>query len=228
MSVYSVAEVYHQILYIRQKENGRTSIPWCLCVFAQLVDGVVQCCSNSVMHLCLWMVMHSLDIHAWLAVTGKTDTFSKFTILCQSLEDKPFFNNVWFWQPFRSYHDSRNYLAFVVSSKRGERWQTCMADILHQFFWVEVHLEGMENYILAKVLLSCRFESNMHARSCLCRLQETEWNSYIYFIPIVLKHKLKAFTVTFLINSVIPACSKYLWSKLNIYCSWIATEREGE
>lgn len=91
MSVYSVAEVYHQILYIRQKENGRTSIPWCLCVFAQLVDGVVQCCSNSVMHLCLWMVMHSLDIHAWLAVTGKTDTFSKFTILCQSLEDKPFF-----------------------------------------------------------------------------------------------------------------------------------------
>lgn len=90
-SVCSVAEVYHQILYIRQKENGRTSIPWCLSVFTQLVDAVVQCCSNSVMHLCLWMVMHSLDIHGWLAVIGKICTSSKFTILCQNLEDKPFF-----------------------------------------------------------------------------------------------------------------------------------------
>lgn len=53
-------------------------------VFTQLVDGVVQYYSNSVMHLCLWIVMHSLDIHTWLAVTGKIDTFSKFTILCQN------------------------------------------------------------------------------------------------------------------------------------------------
>lgn len=93
--VCSVAEVYHQILYIRQKENGRTSIPWCLCVFTQLVDAVVQC-SNSVMHLCLWIVMHSLDIHAWLAITGKIDTSSKFTILYQNLEEKLFFNNMCF------------------------------------------------------------------------------------------------------------------------------------
>lgn len=82
-SVCSVAEVDHQILTIRQKENGRISIPWCLYVFIQLVDAVVQCCSNS--------VMHSLDIHAWLAVTGKIDTSCKFTILCQILEDKHFF-----------------------------------------------------------------------------------------------------------------------------------------
>lgn len=28
--------------------------------------------------------------YAWLAVTGKIDTSSKSTILCQNLEDKPF------------------------------------------------------------------------------------------------------------------------------------------
>lgn len=50
-------------------------------VFIQLVDAVVQCCSNSVMHLCLWMVVHSLAIHAWLAVTGKADASSKL-LLC--------------------------------------------------------------------------------------------------------------------------------------------------
>lgn len=196
-SVCSVAEVYHQILYIRQKENGRISIPWCLCVFTQGVDAVVQCCSNFVMHLCLWIVMHSLDIHAWLAVTGKIDTSSKFTILCQNLEDKLFLNNVCFWTHFRSYHDSRNDLAFIVSYKRGERWQTCMADILHQIFCLSRDRPRRNGELhFGRVLLSCRFESNTDARKdlpCLCKLQETEGNSCIYLIPIVLKHKLKPF-----------------------------------
>lgn len=161
-------------IYIRQKENGRISIPWRLCVFTQLVDDVVQYCSNSVMHLCLWIVMHSLDIHAWLAVTGKIDTFSKFTILCQNLEDKLFFNNMCFWEHFRSYHDSRNDLAFIVSHKRGEKWQTCLADILHQIFCFSrgrPRRNGEFNF--GRVLLSCRFESNTDARkdlACLCKL----------------------------------------------------------
>lgn len=93
--VCSVAEVYHQILHIRQKENGRSSIPWCLCVFTQLVDAGVQCCSNCVMPLCLWMVMHSLGICAWLAVTGKIDTSCKFTILCQNLEVTMILGMIW-------------------------------------------------------------------------------------------------------------------------------------
>lgn len=169
----------------------------CVC----LPNGLMLWCSvvqiMSCIYKCLWIVMHSLDIHAWLAVTGKIDTFSKLTILCQNLEDKPFFNNMCFWEHFRSYHDSRNYLAFVVSHKRGQRWQPCMADILHQIFGLSRgRPRRNEELHFGRVLLSCRFESNTDARKdlpCLCKLQETEGNSCIYLILIVLKHKLKPF-----------------------------------
>lgn len=195
--------MYHQILYIWQKENGRTSIPWCLCL-SSWFDAVVQCCSNSVMHLCLWMVMQFG--YTCLPCSNRENwCFFQVTVLCQSLEDKPFFNNVCFWEHFRSYHDSRNDLAFIISHKRGERWQTGMAEILHQIFYLNRGRSRRNGELhFGKVLLSCRFESNTDARKDLPVIVQVtrDRRKFLYFpYSDCLKQstnlKLSSFTVSF-------------------------------
>lgn len=161
----------------------------CVCL-SSWFDAVVQCCSNSVMHLCLWMVMHSLDIHAWLAVTGKIDASSKllfcakalkinlFLITCVSeniLEVTMILGMIWLsLSPIREVRGDK--LAWLRSCTRS-------------FIWTEVDLEGMENYILARFCcLAGLSQTQMLGRTYpwLCKLQETEGNSCIYLIPIVL------------------------------------------
>lgn len=197
--------MYHQILYIRQKENGRTSIPWCLCVFIQLV----WCCGPVLFKFC--HAFMPLDGHAQfgytcLACSNRENwCFFQVTVLCQSLEDKPFFNNVCFWEHFRSYHDSGNDLAFIISHKRGERWQTGMAEILHQIFYLNRGRSSRNGELhFGKVLLSCRFESNTDARKDLpVIVQVTRDRRKFLYLPYsnCLKQstnlKLSSFTVSF-------------------------------
>lgn len=85
-----------------------------------------------------------------------------------------------------------------------------------------------------KVLLSCRLETKTDARkkgltrACESFKRQKQILVVFTFIQIGLNQAQTFLVSLFLIKSVMPACSKHLWSKLKDYWSQTAAEREGE
>lgn len=108
--------------------------------------------------------------HAFMPLDGHAQ-FGYMCLACSNRENWYFLQVYHFVPKPRSYHDSRNDLAFVVSHRRGKMWQTSMADILHQIFCLSRGRPRMNGELhFGKVLSSCRFESNMAARKDLIML----------------------------------------------------------